>query len=62
MLTGVFIFLYGVFRFLIEFFREPDAQLGLFFLSLTLGQILCSVMIIVGLLIIIFSLKYSKSI
>ena len=62
MLTGVFILLYGVFRFLIEFFREPDAQLGLFFLSLTLGQILCSVMIIVGLLTIIFSLKYSKSI
>ena len=61
-LTGLFILLYGVFRFFIEFFREPDAQLGLFFLNLTLGQILCSVMIIVGLLIIIFSLKYSKSI
>ena len=62
MLTGVFILLYGVFRFLIEFFREPDAQLGLFFFTLTLGQILCSVMIIVGLLTIIFSLNYSKSI
>ena len=62
MLTGVFILLYGVFRFFIEFFREPDAQLGLFFLNLTLGQILCTLMIIFGLLIIIFSLKYSKSI
>ena len=62
MLTGIFILLYGLFRLLIEFFREPDAQLGLFFLSLTLGQILCSVMIILGLLTIIFSLKYSKCI
>ena len=62
MLTGVFILLYGVFRFIIEFFREPDAQLGLFFFTLTLGQILCSVMIIAGLLTIIFSLNYSKSI
>ena len=61
LLTGIFIFFYGAFRFSIEFFREPDTQLGLFFLSLTLGQILCSVMIIVGLLIMIFSLKYSKS-
>ena len=62
MLSGVFILLYGVFRFLIEFFREPDAQLGLIFSSLTLGQILCLVMTIVGLLTIIYSLKYSKSI
>ncbi len=30
---------YGLFRFFIEFFREPDVQLGLFLGFLTLGQI-----------------------
>ncbi len=37
---------YGLVRFFIEFFREPDAQLGLFFTFLTLGQILSLIMIV----------------
>lgn len=41
-----FIGLYGVFRFFIEFFREPDPQLGFIMLNLTMGQILCLAMII----------------
>jgi len=36
---------YGVFRFLVEFFREPDPQIGLFWGVLTMGQILCMFMI-----------------
>jgi len=39
---------YGVFRFIIEFFREPDTQLGYYFGFLTMGQILCLLMIIAG--------------
>lgn len=42
---------YGVFRFIIEFFREPDAQLGYYFGFLTMGQILCLIMIIAGILL-----------
>lgn len=38
--------LYGVFRFIIEFFREPDSHLGFVFLKLTQGQMLSSAMII----------------
>ena len=57
LITGFFIFLYGFFRFIIEFFREPDPQLGFFFLYITLGQILCLIMIIIGTSIIVFSLK-----
>ena len=57
LITGFFIFLYGFFRFIIEFFREPDPQLGFFFLGITLGQILCLIMIIIGTSIIVFSLK-----
>ena len=30
--SGVFAFFYGVFRFFIEFFREPDLQIGFLFL------------------------------
>lgn len=39
---------YGVVRFCIEFFREPDPQLGFVVGRLSMGQILCLVMICVG--------------
>lgn len=41
MLVAVFLFLYGLFRFVIEFFRMPDDQLGLYFGFLSMGQLLC---------------------
>lgn len=46
--SGLFLLLYGVFRFIIEFFRQPDEQLGLFFSFISMGQILCLPMIIFG--------------
>lgn len=39
---------YGVFRFMVEFVREPDAHLGYIFWFFTMGQILSSIMIIVS--------------
>ena len=46
---GLFLALYGVFRFLVEFVREPDAQLGYLALGwLTMGQVLCVPMILAG--------------
>ncbi len=39
---------YGIVRFVIEFFREPDAHIGLEFFALSRGQIFCSIMIISG--------------
>ena len=42
---------YGIIRFFIEFFREPDVQLGLIFGPFTMGQLLCFLMIAVGALI-----------
>ena len=47
-LSGYFIGGYGILRFCVEFFREPDSQLGYYFGFLTMGQILCFLMIIVG--------------
>ena len=39
---------YGVFRFCTEFFREPDAQLGFVVANLSMGQVLCLGMVIMG--------------
>lgn len=48
--SGWFALLYGVFRFLVEFVREPDSQLGYFAGDwLTMGQILSLPLILVGL-------------
>lgn len=43
--SSVFLLGYGVFRFIVEFFREPDAQLGYYFGYFTMGQFLCVAMI-----------------
>ena len=45
---GLFFVLYGIFRFGVEFTREPDAHLGFIFAHLSMGQILCLPMIIIG--------------
>ena len=39
---------YGVVRFCIEYFRQPDDHLGFVFLSFSMGQILCGLMIAAG--------------
>ncbi|MCF7919536.1 MAG: prolipoprotein diacylglyceryl transferase [Candidatus Cloacimonetes bacterium] len=45
---------YGSFRFLVEFVRIPDEQLGYFWNVLTMGQILSGIMILAGLAGILF--------
>lgn len=51
--SGVFAILYGVFRFLVEFVRLPDAQIGdqgyLAFGWLTMGQVLSVPLVLIGL-------------
>ena len=52
---------YGFFRFLIEYFREPDEHIGLIYFDFSMGQILSLPMIISGLyFIIIFNNKKIK--
>ena len=36
------------FRFIFEFFREPDSQLGFILFNLSMGQLLSIPMIIIG--------------
>ena len=43
-----FIACYGAFRFFVEFFREPDTQLGFIVDSFTMGQLLSFPMALVG--------------
>ncbi len=49
MTIGCFLGGYGLSRFIVEFFREPDAHLGAVLGILTMGQILSLPMIVVGL-------------
>jgi phosphatidylglycerol:prolipoprotein diacylglycerol transferase len=44
-LLAMFLFLYGGFRFFLEFFREPDAQLGFVLGPFTMGQVLSTFMV-----------------
>ena len=47
--SGLFAVCYGIFRFIVEFVRVPDAQLGyLAFGWLTMGQLLCVPMVLLG--------------
>ena len=50
-LLALFLLFYGLFRIFVELFRQPDAQLGFLFKVLTMGQLLSSLMIAAGLLI-----------
>ena len=47
--SAAFLVGYGSFRFIAEFFREPDAHLGLLGLGLSMGQWLCVPMVLAGL-------------
>ena len=39
---------YGFVRFFIEFYRQPDPQLGFVFMSFSMGQLLCGLMMVCG--------------
>jgi phosphatidylglycerol:prolipoprotein diacylglycerol transferase len=60
-LLAVFISLYGTFRFLVEFFREPDVQLGFVLGPFSMGQVLSSFMIVGGILLMVYLRKRAKS-
>ena len=47
--SGAFLLGYGLFRFTAEYFREPDAFLGLLSLGWSMGQWLCVPMVLAGL-------------
>ena len=60
-LIGLYLITYGFFRFLCEFWRQPDAQLGFVLGAFTMGQILSSFMIILGFGVLIYRRKQCKN-
>ena len=54
---GLFLLLYGVFRFLVEFVRQPDIGIDVMFGWLTRGQLLSLPMIAGGLLLLVWSYR-----
>lgn len=56
MISGMFMLLYGVFRFAVEFVRLPDEHLGFIaFGWVTMGMLLTAPMIIVGMVLVAWS-------
>jgi len=55
-ISGLFLIIYSIFRFIIEFYRVPDGQLGYIFLNLTMGQVVSLIFMLSG--VILFYLKY----
>jgi len=50
-ISSLFIIFYSLFRFMIEYTREPDPQLGIIFTYFTMGQLISIIFFIFGLLI-----------
>lgn len=52
-LGGIWVCLYAIARFFIEFFREKDEQMG-YYMGMTMGQVLCAIMFAIGVVIILW--------
>ena len=50
-ISSLFIIFYSLFRFMIEYTREPDPQLGIIFTYFTMGQLISIIFFIFGLFI-----------
>ncbi len=59
LISALFLILYSAFRFIIEFSREPDAQLGFVMMNFTMGQIISVFTFLAG--IYLYYLNYGKS-
>ncbi|KAF0221178.1 MAG: phosphatidylglycerolprolipoprotein diacylglycerol [Geobacteraceae bacterium] len=55
-----FIALYGLFRFFVEFFREPDLQVGFIWGGFSMGQLLSFPMLLVGVMMVWWSYHREK--
>ncbi|WP_373691397.1 prolipoprotein diacylglyceryl transferase [Endozoicomonas sp. YOMI1] len=58
-ISGLFLLIYGLARFAVEFVREPDAQLGFIaFDWLTMGQLLSLPMVIMGIVFMVWGYRH----
>ena len=54
LISSIFLIIYSFFRFIIEFFREPDEQLGYLIFNLSMGQIISLIFIFLGIILFYF--------
>lgn len=59
-LAGTFLAMYGCCRIVVELFREPDAQLGLFGGFVSMGQVLSLPMVVAGVALILYARRLGK--
>ncbi len=57
-ISSIFLIFYSIFRFFIEFTREPDAHIGLLLFNLSIGQLISVVFLLLG----IFLWQYKKNV
>ena len=62
LISGIFLVFYSTFRFIIEFYRVPDEQLGYLFLNLTMGQIISFIFLLIGSYLIMSRYEFKKKI
>ena len=60
MISGIFLTFYSLFRFVIEFFRAPDEQLGYLIYNFTMGQIISLMFFIIGIYLITTKYEIKK--
>ena len=61
LISGLFLIFYSIFRFIIEFFRVPDEQLGYLFFDLTMGQIISCFFLVVGIYLCVTKYEIKKN-
>tara|TARA_Y100000741_G_scaffold265829_1_gene206195 strand:- start:169 stop:951 length:783 start_codon:yes stop_codon:yes gene_type:complete len=60
LISGLFLIFYSIFRFLIEYLRVPDEQLGYLFFNLTMGQIISFIFLLIGIYLIVKKYEIKK--
>ena len=55
--SALFLILYGTFRFIVEFTRQPDDYLGLLAFNLSMGQWLSLPMVLIGVALFVFTYR-----
>jgi phosphatidylglycerol---prolipoprotein diacylglyceryl transferase len=56
--SAIFLMGYSVFRFIVEFYREPDQHIGYEILGMTRGQELCALMFLFGVAVLIYAFTF----
>ena len=60
-LSALFLIFYSFFRFIVEFFRVPDEQLGYLFFDLTMGQLISFIFLLIGIYLIVYKHEIKKN-